>query len=223
MKSRLLPLSLLLACGLLLSTRAVAQETPSVSVHAFSGKALLGHGDHTGTYQGGTLMRQFHPLGFVGLTAGVINSSDLNFRPEATNQWRHRQLYLVEMMVHFDVVTIRLSDAVANRFSFRMGSSYQYGHEETPIDVTGPGLESRLPASMPQFLLEDAPLYVYRLDGKQYEVRSIERTADAFGTLMALEYSVEAGPVLLALHGAYRHYPKGTPLLTYGVSLGVRY
>lgn len=201
---------------------ARAQEVPAVSLHAFSGQALLGNGNHVGSYQGGTLMRQFHPLGYAGFTAGVVNSSDLQFNPADPNSWHHRQFYLFEGLVHFDVVTIRFTESIANHFSFKMGVSYQYAHEETPLQVTGPGIESEGPA-VPPTLLDRAALYRYSLDGKEYSVRAAEYSSAAFGSLVALEYAVEVGPVLVALQGGYRHYRRGTPLLTYGFGVGLRY
>jgi hypothetical protein len=216
------PVAVFLLMGAFAPSSARAQESPAVSLHAFSGQALLGHGDHVGTYQGGTLMRQFHPLGYAGFTAGVVNSSDLQFRPDDLRSWRHRQFYLFEGLVHFDVVTIRFSEWIANHFSFRMGVSYQYGHEETPLQATGPGIATDGPA-IPPGLLAGASLYHYSLDGQEYSVRSTERSSAAFGSLMALEYSVEVGPVLVAVHGGYRHYRRGTPLLTYGLGVGLRY
>ena len=150
-------------------------------------------------------------------------SSDLHLRPDEADEWRHRQFYLVEAMVHFDVVTIRFTDHLANRLSFRMGASYQYGHEETSFEVTGPGLAPDESQRLPDFLMKDAALYTYNVGGNQYDVRAIERSTGAAGTFMALEYSVELGPVHVALDGAYRHYSAGTPILSYGVSLGLRY
>ncbi len=212
-----------LLLALLIVPDARGQERHPISLHAMTGQALLAHGDHTGSYQGGMILRQFHPLGFLGVSAGLVNSSNLNLHPDRADEWRHRQFYLLEGLVHFDVVTIRFSESFANRFSFRMGLSYQYGNEETSIDVTGPGLESKLPDSMPDFLQEDSATYAYEIGGQRYDVRTIERSSTAFGTLMSLEYSIEAGPLLLALEGAYRHFPSGTPMLSYGLSVGLRY
>ena len=211
-----------LLASLLLETPAQAQQAPEISLHAFSGRSFLGHGGHPGSYQGAMLLRQFHPLGYLGLSAGTVSSSDLRLRPDEAESWRHRQLGLVEGIVHFDVVRVRVGESIANRFSFRMGLSYQFGHEETSFDVQGPD-ETHAPRTLPEFLIDESSLYVYNVGGKVYNLRTVERSSTAIGTLMSLEYSVSAGPVVLGLEGSYRYYRSGTPLLTYGVSLGVRY
>ncbi len=217
---RLLALTFLV--GISTSYTVLAQDQRAASLHVVTGEALLAYGDHAGSYQGGMLLRQFHPLGYLGISAGLINSSNLNLDLEKADQWRHRQFYLLEGLVHFDVVTIRFSEAFASRFSFRMGLSYQYGHEETSIDVTGPGLQSQLPATTPDFFIDSAT-YSYNVDGQKFNVRTVEQSSSAFGSLMSLEYSIEAGPVVLALEGSYRHFPTGTPILGYGLGLGLRY
>lgn len=221
---RLSPLLLLLLVFSLPRPSAAQADQQPYSVNVFNGKALLAYGDHLGTYRGGTILKRFSQFGWLGVTTGIVSSSDLGYEPGEDLDWRHRQLYLMEGIGHFDVVQFRLSRAILNRLSFKMGLSYQYSREETPVQVTGPDIEplNSNPAVM-DFALRSGKAYAYNVDGQIYNVHALERSAGSIGTVLSLEYAVKAGPAVVAAEGAFRHYRTGTPFLSYGISLGLQY